>query len=345
MSALQLWHTRCPVPTALGLAAQVGLLENAFADDHGIELCSLRESATPEIRESHYTHTQPASFRHGGCYPAIWAQANGADTKIIGLSTMPASTYQSVLVLPDSPLRNAADLRGKRILLLRKPHATMDFHYYNSLRITDKALASAGLTFDDVELVEHPVPAAIEGEVQGDALVPANLFPLVRGEVDAIIAGVTRSFEFQRTIGLRAIFDQRDLPTERQGHNGRPLTLAVKADLIRQRPDVVRKLLSSVLKAEALIAADPPFALRQFAKEFALSEQVAAHAYGESLADDLHVDFREDRIRALQSEVDFLARIGAIARPFDVEGWLDPTLLEELRGVVADEGAASLDFA
>lgn len=345
MSALQLWHTRCPIPTALGLAARVGLLDQSFADDHGIELCSLRESAEKSVRESHFTHTQPASVRHGGSYPAIWAQANGADTRIIGLSTMPANTRQSVLVLPESPLKDARDLKGRRILVLRKPDATFDFHYYNSLRIVDKALDNAGLRHDEVDLVEREVVSAASDANSIETLLPANLFPLVRGEVDAIVAGVTRSLDLQTKIGLRAIFDQRDLPFERQGHNGRPLTLAVSAGLLRERPDVVRRLLAAVFSAEQLIEADPAFALRQFAQEFALSERDAGEAYGDGLTDDLRIDFRPDRAAALQSEVDFLFRIGAIPRRFEVSEWLEPRFLEEARGAAAREPAATLNFA
>ncbi|MFT3967858.1 MAG: hypothetical protein QM690_18460 [Sphingobium sp.] len=337
MSELTLWYTRCPIPTALGLAAQNGLIDQSFADKHEINVCSLREAADEQVRNSHYTHTQPGSFRHGGSYPAIWARANGADTRVIGLSTMPASTPQTILTLSESALHAAADLKGRRILLLRRPQAVFDFHYFNSLRTLDMALASTGLTRADVTIVEHvatPGTRQPDGPAkQRDALLlPATLFPLVRGEVDAIIAGVTRALDLRRNFGLRKLFDQADLPLAQQGHNGRPLTLTVDGALVRDRPDIVRRLLGSVLQAERSIAADPQAAVLRYARDFAISEQVSAHLYGGTLIDDVHVDFRADRTAALQNEVDFLFAAGAIPRRFDVETWLVRDFLAELRG-------------
>ena len=51
-----IWYTRCPVPTASGIAIQKGWLKEAFAAD-GIAIRSMRHSQDPKTRESHYTHT------------------------------------------------------------------------------------------------------------------------------------------------------------------------------------------------------------------------------------------------------------------------------------------------
>ncbi len=349
MSETRLWYTRCPVPTAFGLALQQNLLEDEFGGDAGFAIGALQDSADRAVRQSHYTHSQPRSFRHGGNYPAIWAQANGADTRVIGLSTI--ATHQSILVLPDSPITHARDLRGKRILLLRRPHEPVDFHYLTGLRTIEKALAATGLDRGDIEIVEHHIGSAYvddrpaqhssgrsaEPRLRKEAIAPwpANLYPLVRGEVDAIVAAVTQSVELEYTAGLRPIFDQRDLPLALQGHNSRPLTFAVKADLIRERPDVVRRVLARALQAETSIRDNPAQALRTFARELAISERLAIHSYGDTLVDDLRIDFREDRVAALRDEVDFLFRVGAIPHRIDVDAWLDTSFLDELRAEAA----------
>src|SRR3979490_1797838 len=73
-----IWYTRCPVPTASGIAQHFRWIHQAF-EREGVEVRALQESSDPAERRSHYTHTLPASFREGGNIPAIWAKALGAD--------------------------------------------------------------------------------------------------------------------------------------------------------------------------------------------------------------------------------------------------------------------------
>ena len=88
-----LWYTRCPVPTASSLAIAQGWLDEEFAPD-GITVASLRSSADRAVRESHFDHSQAASFRQGGNIPPIWTRSRGADVRLIGLS-WPSSTRRS----------------------------------------------------------------------------------------------------------------------------------------------------------------------------------------------------------------------------------------------------------
>ena len=66
-----IWYTRCPVPTPLGLAARQGLFDQEFKAD-GIAIHTLQDTVDPALRESHYDHRLPHSFRQGGNVPAIW---------------------------------------------------------------------------------------------------------------------------------------------------------------------------------------------------------------------------------------------------------------------------------
>lgn len=80
-----IWYTRCPVPTASGIAIQKGWLRDEFRND-GISVQSLRHSLDAKIRESHYTHTLPDSFRQGGNTPAIFAPyGQNIDTRLLPL--------------------------------------------------------------------------------------------------------------------------------------------------------------------------------------------------------------------------------------------------------------------
>ena len=85
MSKKNIWYTRCPVPTAFSIALRNGWFDEEFAAD-GIEVSSLLKSSDRVVRESHFDHTLPDSFRHGGNAPPIWARAKGNDVRLIGLS-------------------------------------------------------------------------------------------------------------------------------------------------------------------------------------------------------------------------------------------------------------------
>ena len=119
-----LWYTRCPVPTGLGIALQKGWLEQAFLAQ-STAIRSLRESNDRAVRESHFDHTLQNSVRHGGNIPALWARADGRDTKLIGLSW--ADETQRILVLPDSDIKTVRDLKRRRFGLPLWRNAQIDF--------------------------------------------------------------------------------------------------------------------------------------------------------------------------------------------------------------------------
>ncbi|QHB27294.1 hypothetical protein TCK1_1948 [Pseudomonas monteilii] len=112
-SALErIWFTRCPVPTASGIAYKLGWLEQEFAAD-GLPVSTLQEAR--QLGHHHYDHQLPGLFREGGNVPALAARAAGSPSRLIGLTWI--EEWQTILVRPDSGIRSAADLRGKRLAL------------------------------------------------------------------------------------------------------------------------------------------------------------------------------------------------------------------------------------
>lgn len=152
----ELWCTRCPVPTPLGLAVQLDWFTEEFGRD-GIALRSIQETSDPNARELHFDHNLPRSFRQGGNIPAIWARANGRDTRVIGLSW--TDEFQAILTLPGSGIRRARDLRGRRIGLPVNP-ISIDFNRASALRGFAKALELDGLSLDAVERIDTVNDAA-----------------------------------------------------------------------------------------------------------------------------------------------------------------------------------------
>ena len=118
----QLWFTRCPVPTATGLAYRLGWLREDFARD-GIGLDTLQESSSDETRPSSLrSRASHARAREGGNILAIAARAQGADTRLIGLTWI--DEWQTIIVRPDSGITSQHNLKGGRLALRvgRAPH-------------------------------------------------------------------------------------------------------------------------------------------------------------------------------------------------------------------------------
>jgi len=332
-----LWYTRCSVPTPFGIAEQRGWFDEELAADKDVEILALQSSPDPKVHQSHYTHTQPNSFRQGGNYPAIWARANGSDTRVIGLSWIEAP--QAVLVGPESNLRSVADLKGKRLLIVRRPHEPIDFPYATTLRTYEKVLATAGLTLKDVELVERTVDRSFINDHHGASLsrnenVVANrrsggfaqdsLVALLSGKVDAIASGGVQVLQFEKLVGTRVLFDAGNLPDKfARANNSYPFTFAVNADLIERRPDLVARLYARVLEAVDWAKIHPADAIRHLAREQAVSEELVELTYGDGLAAGLETDLAADKIEALRLQKDFLLRHGLITKDFDVEKWID----------------------
>src|SRR5690606_31814303 len=138
-------------------AYKLGWLNEEFAKD-GIAIATLQE-APQELRRHHYDHDLTSLIREGGNMLALGARAQGARTKLIGLTWI--DEWQSILVRPDSGINAPKDLKGRRLALpqyVERPIHThsrgssiargMSLHGYKG------ALAFAGLTFDDVDFVE-----------------------------------------------------------------------------------------------------------------------------------------------------------------------------------------------
>ena len=128
----RLWYTRCPAPTPFGIAAQKGWLEEEFAAD-GIDVKALQDADDVQIRRSHFTHTQPWSFRQGGNIPALWARAQGSDTRLIGLSWV--DEFQALITLDRHLDTSPESLAGRRFgFPLNTRASVVDFHRATSSR-------------------------------------------------------------------------------------------------------------------------------------------------------------------------------------------------------------------
>ena len=351
-AADEVWYTRCPIPTAFEVALHDGTFDEEFTRS-GHKWLPIAQSPDPATHQSHFTHRKARSFRHGGNVPAIYARARGADTKVIGVS-WPRTSYP-VLALPGSGIATAADLAGKRLLVPRRDETAIDFWRASTLGVYTSALASAGLTLDDVELVEvaerdHVLPNSDHADLRGRqrwALSDKYYFqrtvigPLLRGEVDAVSSQTVLARELQGLTGAVVVYDQADQDDLlARVNNGAPDTLTVSGAFAAEQPEQVARVIVRLLDAAAWARGNPRATIELFSDRLQLPTALLDATYGDELAGHLDVSLPDWTARVLQHQHDHLLRHGFITEPFDVQAWTDPRPLELAQELLAQRAAA-----
>jgi ABC-type nitrate/sulfonate/bicarbonate transport system substrate-binding protein len=349
----QLWFTRCPVPTATGLAYKLGWLTREFADD-GITISTLQDAPRElGLGRHHYDHQLPSLIREGGNVLAIPARAQGAPTRLVGLTWI--EEWQSILVRPDSGISEAKDLEGKRLALpsyVENPIAehvrgtsiarAMSLHGYKG------ALAYAGLTFDDVEFVEV---------CNGSGWGPARSIPrtqdsidglwdvqaLANGKVDAVYVKGASAVDAARRAGVVVGIDLDRIPNPWfRVNNGTPRPITVHEDLLENHFDLVVRFLEQTLRAADWAADNLDDVLDVLQTETFGSREAVAAAYRDGFHKSLHPDLSDDRVNLFEQQKKFLWLHGFSDRDFSLDAWIDRRPLEAAVKLRAERKARGL---
>jgi len=325
----EIWYTRCPVATPLGLADRLGYLEEDFARV-GIAIRSVIDSPDRDIRRSHFEHTLDFSFRHGGNVPPIRARSEGRKTRLVGITW--TDEFQSIVTRADSGIHSAADLRGRRIGIPRRPAGIVDFLAASALKGAVSALELGGLTIDDVELVDVVVSEDVLDRGANASTFGLDrrvqfgpeLTALARGEVDAIYVKGPVGLAGANLIGAREVVDLGWHPDPAIRINtGVPRLLTVDERLAEERPDLVVLLLSSIRRASEWARSNPDEVRRIVARESLATEEQVLAAHGPDLHLHLDVSLDPDLLAAVSGFKDFLFTHGFLAEDFDVATWAD----------------------
>ncbi|CAN5777550.1 ABC transporter substrate-binding protein [soil metagenome] len=337
-----IWYTRCPVPTAFGLAARLGWITDALAS-HGIAFKSLAAAGDASSRQSHFEHTQPDSFRHGGNIPALAARSRGADVRLIGLSW--TRTAQRVLAGAESGIETIEQLAGRKVSIPRRLDDTIDFWRATVLRGFEQALATAGMTLGDVKVVEVPVARSFVSDAtkrngDNDTLWDAKymlghqreeVLALARGDIDAIYSEGAISEIVQGFSGARVVFDFDSIDDTsassttagrtRRVNNSQPLAFTVSGTLADGHPDVLAEVVLISRNAAAWARENERDAKRLIAAEVGLPEELVDTAFSPNVHRELGFDLSQGNMARLQIQHDHLRKHGFISRRVDLDAF------------------------
>ncbi|MFE2954749.1 ABC transporter substrate-binding protein [Nocardia tengchongensis] len=331
-----LWYTRCPVPTASGLAHSLGWLGEAAASG-GLKFGVLQD-AGPELAGFHFSHELSGLIREGGNVPALAARAQGSPTRLIGLTWIDES--QAILVGPRSQVTSAAELAGLRVgIPAWAADQARSFPRAMALHGFANALRTAGLTLADVRVVEIGVERdpQVRTEIQAQQRsVTWGVDELLAGTVDAVYVKGARAQEVAAEHGLRVAIDLDALGSKRlRVNNGTPRPITVHQELLDTRPDVVVGFLAQSLRAAEWAAGDLDGVRTVLQRETLSGPEGVVAAYGEEFHRGLHPSLSEERIELLGVQQRFLYTHGFLAADFDLESWVAPEPLEQARALVA----------
>lgn len=329
----QIWFTRCPVPTATGLAYKLGWLNQEFASDN-IALDTLQENRN--LGRHHYDHDLPTLVREGGNLLALAARAQGARSRLVGLTWI--EERQAILVRADADIRSPADLRGKRLALPDWNEHPIASHQRGSsiargmsLQGYRGALHSAGLSFDDVELVEIPSNRknptrdndAI-GEPQDGLRLWRGIEYLVQGKVDAVYVKGASAVDAARAAGVVVGIDLDRLENpEYRINNGTPRPITVHEDFINNHFDELVRFLAQTLRA-ADWARDNEAGVHEILQsETRGSSDAVVDAYRDEFHKKLHPDLSAERLGWFEKQKKSLWLHGFIENDFDFADWVD----------------------
>jgi ABC-type nitrate/sulfonate/bicarbonate transport system substrate-binding protein len=334
----EIWFTRCPVPTATGIAADLGWFDDEFGSD-GITVRSLQDVAGSPLSGQHFEHSLAALIREGGNVPALWTRSRGQQTRLIGLTWI--EERQAILVRADSPYVIPGDLKGERLAIPDRDRGTVDFWRAMALHGFSGALSIAGLTLSDAQLVDVPSPdqtTAGERRSLGQQWNP-ELDALSNGQVDAVYVKGAVAVEAGERVGAKVLVDLDAQPDYRtRVNNGTPRPITVHQTLLDERPDIVARFLATLLRASDWAAAHPDELFGILEAETGAGSAGVKGAYRGDFYLSLHPDLSSERLTLLTQQKDFLLRHRFIESDVDIQAWADPSPLIEARRLLETHG-------
>ena len=321
----QIWITRCPVPTATGIALKRGTLGKKFAAKQ-ISVSTLQD-ADKTFAAHHVDHELPTLFREGGNVPALVAKADGAPSRLIGLTWI--DEWQVIIVRPDSEIKTPADLKGKRVALpeYSNDRARSIFRAM-SLQGIRGALKTANLHLDDVEFVETTLHiTTTDSQNTAEPALQSSwtgLDALLEGTVDAVYVKGASAVDAATRRGLKVGIDLDSFEDIKiRVNNGTPRPITVHEDLIENHFDLVVDFLEELLDTADWSAQHLDEVLTILQSETKAGAEGVKAAYRNGFHNALHPNLDPERIELLKQQKNFLWLYGFLSRDIDIDAWID----------------------
>ena len=318
--------TRCPVPTASGIAHSLGWLEEEFARD-GLSVEALQDKPRA-MRAHHNEHDLHGLFREGGNIPALATRAKGTQTRVIGLTWI--DEWQAILVRRETGPIEPAQLKGMRIAL---PAWSVtrggSIARGMSLAGIKGALGIAGLTLEDVTFVDVPLAPPSEDSAVNLARMWSGIEALAAGKVDAVYVKGASAVDAARRAGVVVGIDLDGYPSRHtRVNNGTPRPITVSRDLLDNHFDLVVRFLEQTLRAADWAEHNLPALRGILQRETYAGAAGVEAAYRNNFHRALHPDLSEERVALLKQQANFLWLHGFLEHDVDVDAWIDRRPLE-----------------
>ncbi|MDR0881448.1 MAG: aliphatic sulfonate ABC transporter substrate-binding protein [Candidatus Adiutrix sp.] len=229
-----------PLYSSIYVAKNLGFLDEELAAI-GAKYVWTEFNSGPLVNEAVAAGTQDIGFMAD--QPAIVAKASGQKIQIIS-NVAYGEKALALLVPKDSPITAVAQLKGKKIALVVGSYAQ---------HLLILLLEKAGLTVDDIELVNLPSsdqPGALTG-----------------GQVDAIVVWEQYISQLESSGLARVVADGTGLK------KGNMVTYAVE-EYAQKHPLVIEAYIKAGRRASDFIAAKPKEAAKAIAENFGVTPEL-----------------------------------------------------------------------
>lgn len=270
-----------------------GSLEKRLAEQ-GVEVQWTEFPGGPQLLEG--LNVGSIDFGVTGETPPVFAQAAGADLRYVAFDA-PAPTGEAILVPRDSPIKNVAELKGRKVALNKGSNV----HY-----LLVRALEEAGLSIKDITPVYLP-PADARAAFE-------------RGSVAAWVIWDPFQAAAEKQLSARTLRDGSGLVDNHQFYLAR-------GEYARQHPQVIGTLVEEIRDVGEKAKADVQQATAQIAPLIGLPADITALALSRQQYGTRFVT--PEVIEAQQKIADTFADLKLIPRRLNIKDviWTPPAEL------------------